>query len=452
MKFLPLASKTIRLSLIRVGIGWMFALLTFNFNRVSMVDLGAMGLIVATLIGLHHFLSPFQVFWGRLADRYPLFGYRRTPYIVLSTLVGSLIFLALPSIAIGLGQGSLATIALAFVLLAIFGLAMAANGSAAFALLAEVADERERGFVVAVTHTVLILSAIIAAGVAKVVVPEYSPEQMQFFYNLTPLGALSTTRLGVLGLERRITPAQHAELLRRAETTQATAPADGFRTALGLLQTNRQIRLFFWFVLLAIMGIFLQDAILEPFGGEVFHMTLAETSSFTQIWGGGVLLGMLLIGLASRLRPLSKKLLATGGGLGAGLGMGLVALSSVAQAEALLHPALLLVGFSVGMFNVGAMAMMMEMTVEGSTGLYMGLWGMAQGLGNGSANVLGGALHTALIETHLLRPDAAYGLIFGLEALLMVAAVLVLRSISVQEFKGLETNDLTSVMALDTAT
>jgi MFS family permease len=187
MKFLPLVSKTIRLSLIRVGIGWMFALLTFNFNRVSMVDLGPMRLIVATLIGLHHFLSPFQVFWGRLADRYPLFGYRRTPYIVLSTLVGSLIFLALPS-------------------------------------------------------------------------------------------------------------------------------------------------------------------------------------------------------------------------------------------------------------------------VEGSTGLYMGLWGMAQGLGNGSANVLGGALHTALIETHLLRPDAAYGLIFGLEALLMVAAVLVLRSISVQECKGLETNDLTSVMALDTAT
>jgi BCD family chlorophyll transporter-like MFS transporter len=92
------------------------------------------------------------------------------------------------------------------------------------------------------------------------------------------------------------------------------------------------------------------------------------------------------------------------------------------------------------------------MTVEGATGLYMGLWGMAQGLGNGGANVLGGALHSALIETHLLRPDAAYGLIFGLEALLMVAAVLVLRSIGIREFKGLEASGLTHVMALDTAT
>jgi BCD family chlorophyll transporter-like MFS transporter len=452
MKFLPLASKTIRLSLIRIGIGWMFALLTFNFNRVSMVELGAMGLIVATLIGLHHFLSPFQVIWGRLADRYPLAGYRRTPSIVLSTLVGSLIFLALPTLAVGLGQGAPGAILLAFALLAVFGLAMAANGSAAFALIAEVTAEHERGFVVAVTHTVMIMSAIVAAGVAKVVVPEYSPEQMQFFYNLTPLIALSTTLLGVIGLERRITPEQHAELLRSAEQSPAAAPSDGFRTALRLLNTNRQVRLFFWFVLLAIMGVFLQDAILEPFGGEVFNMTLAETSSFTQIWGGGVLLGMLLIGIASRLRPLSKKLLATTGGLGASLGLGLVALSSAAQSRELLHPALVLIGFSVGMFNVGAMAMMMEMIVEGATGLYMGLWGMAQGLGNGGANVLGGALHSALIETHLLRPDAAYGLIFGLEALLMVAAVLVLRSIGIREFKGLEASGLTRVMALDTAT
>jgi hypothetical protein len=248
MRFLPLLSKIIRLSPIRVGIGWMFALLTFNFNRVSIVDLGAMGLIVAKLIGLHHFLSPFQVFWGRLADRYSLAGYRRTPYIVLSTLVGSLIFLALPSLAVGLGHGAPEAIALAFGLLVLFGLAMAANG------------------------------------------------------------------------------------------------------------------------------------------------------------------------IASRLRPLSKKLLATTGGIGAGMGMGLVAVCSATQTEALLHPALPL----VGMFNVGA-------------------------------NVLGGGLHTALIETHLLRPDAAYGLIFGFEALLMIAAVVVLRSISMQEFKGLETNDLTSVMALDTA-
>jgi BCD family chlorophyll transporter-like MFS transporter len=98
-----LAVKTLRLGLICIGIGWMFALRALNFNRISIVAPGAPGVIVTTLIGLHHFLAPFQVFWGRLADRYPLWGYRRTPYIVISALVSSLVFLALPALAIDLG-------------------------------------------------------------------------------------------------------------------------------------------------------------------------------------------------------------------------------------------------------------------------------------------------------------------------------------------------------------
>jgi len=38
-------------------------------------------------------------------------------------------------------------------------------------------------------------------------------------------------------------------------------------------------------------------------------------------------------------------------------------------------------GFSTGLYNVGALSLMMDMTVEGATGLYMGMWGMAQAFG-----------------------------------------------------------------------
>ncbi|NCC32365.1 MAG: MFS transporter, partial [Chloroflexia bacterium] len=101
MGFLRFWFKTIRLSIARIGAGWMFALLTFNFNRVSIADLGAIAVIVTSLIGLHHFISFFQVYWGRFADRYPIFGYRRTPYIFLSGMGASVIFFFLPSIAVG---------------------------------------------------------------------------------------------------------------------------------------------------------------------------------------------------------------------------------------------------------------------------------------------------------------------------------------------------------------
>jgi BCD family chlorophyll transporter-like MFS transporter len=209
MKFLRLALKTLRLSIIRFGIGWMFALLTYSFNRISIHELGALAVLITTLIGLHHFLSPFQVVWGRLADRYALYGYRRTPYIIVSALVGGLVFPLLPSLAVELAQPSVGTLLAAFALFAIFGLSMAANGTASFSLVAEVTTERERGIVIAVGHTFLVLSAIISAGVASALMPVYSAEQMQMLYNLTPLIVLGMA-LPVIGIERRISRQEHA--------------------------------------------------------------------------------------------------------------------------------------------------------------------------------------------------------------------------------------------------
>lgn len=449
MKVLQILFKTLRLSIIRVGIGWMFALLTFNFNRVTITDLQAVAVIVTTLIGLHHFLSPFQVVWGRLADRYPLMGYRRTPSILLSALVGSLVFLALPSLAVDLGAGLLWAPVSALALFVIFGLAMAANGTATFSLIAEVTSDQERGFVVAVTHTFTVLSAIISAGVARQMMPIYSPEQMQNLYNLTPFIAVGCTLVGLIGLERPISAAEQAALLARADVKEPGEPA--FALALALMGRNRQVRAFFAFVLLAIMGVFLQDTILETFGGEVFQMTPAETTSFTQSWGGGVLLGMLLVGLLTAFRPISKKLLATIGGLGTVASLAAIAFAALTHQQSLIHPTLLLMGLSVGLFNVGAMSMMMEMTVEGYTGLYMGIWGMAQGIGNGLANVVAGALHTLLIQSHLLTPSVAYGLIFSLEALILGLAILILRGISLQAFRSLDYHELTTAIALDAA-
>lgn len=453
MLFLQSVFKTLRLSCLRIGIGWMFALLTLNFNRVTIVELGGVAFVVATLIGLHHFLAPFQVVWGRMADRYPLFGYRRTPYLILGAFVGSLVFLALPTVALALGARSLEAAMLAVGLFMLFGLAMAANGSSTFALITEVTNERERGVVVAVTQTFLIISAIVSAQIAKEIMPVYSAAQMQELYNLTPFIVMGSTLLGVVGLERRITRAEHLALRAQSQAPIATRGSPGtLMIAVQLLRSNRQVRGFFLFLLLAIMGIFLQDAILEVFGAEVFAMLPHETSSFTQIWGGGVLLGMLLLGIVTTMLSISRKLLATVGGLATALSLGMVAAAALAQTAEMLPSALLLMGFSTGIFNVGALAMMLEMTVDGQTGFYMGLWGMAQGFGTGLANSLSGGLHTALIETELLTPSHAYGLIFSLEGLCMVGAVLVLRGISTQEFHGLGQADLTRALATEAAT
>ncbi|MBX0326165.1 BCD family MFS transporter [Oscillochloris sp. ZM17-4] len=450
MAFVRFVVKTIRLSIMRIGAGWMFALLTFNFNRVSISDLGAIAVIVTSLIGLHHFISFFQVYWGRFSDRTPILGYRRTPYIMLSSLVASLVFLALPSVAIGLGARSITATLEAFVLIVIFGASMAMNGSASNAMVAEVTTQKERGAVIAVVWATIIISGIISAAVAGSIMPSYDPAKMQQLYNLTPIVVLVTALIGVVGMERRMSTAEVAEL--RAESPGAIeSPLTSFRVAAGLVRDNVQVRAFFLFVLLAIMGIFLQDAILEPFGAEVFGMNQATTAHFQQAWGGGALLGMIGIGVLSSLLPISKKLIATIGGLGVAGGLVMIVASSLISRQSLIEPGLMLMGLGIGLFDVGALAMMMEMTVDGQTGLYMGLWGMAQGLGNGFANIASGALHTGLIETGLLSPTMAYATIFGFEALVMVAAVGILRGISVQEFKGLTSKDIGTVLAMDAA-
>ncbi|GAB4423440.1 MAG: BCD family MFS transporter [Chloroflexi bacterium OHK40] len=450
MALLRLVLKTVRLAIVRIGAGWMFALLTFNFNRVTIADLGAIAVIVTSLIGLHHFISFFQVYWGRFADRHPILGYRRTPYILLSGLMASLIFLLLPGVAVGLGaRDPLATLE-AFALIGLFGVFMAMNGSSSNALIAEVTTPKERGAVVAVVWATVIISGIVSAGVSRVIMPEYSPEAMQQLYNLTPFVVLGSMLIGLLGMERRISREQHAALLAE-QPSEAATPLGTFRVARRLMGVNPQVRGFFLFVLLAIMGIFLQDAILEPFGAEVFGMNQGETAAFQQAWGAGALLGMLTIGIISSLVAIPKKTIATLGGFGVAGGLLLIAGSAVLHQQSLINPGLLLLGVGIGFFNVGALSMMMEMTVEGQTGLYMGLWGMAQGLGNGFANIISGGMHTLLIDSGLLTPTAAYAGIFGLEALLMIVAIGILRGISVQEFKGLSRSDVGTVLAMDTA-
>lgn len=447
MQRLRTVFRVLRLALPKFAIGWMFALLTANFNRISIYDLHVQAIIITAMTGMHHFLSPFQVIFGRLSDRYTLLGYRRTPMLLLGSLIAGSVFVFLPSLAAQMSAGSLLATAAGFVLLALFGVGIAAHGDAHHALIADVTTERQRGGTIAFVWTFLIISTIISAGVAKALLPVYNLADMQFLYNLTPFVVVGSTLLGVVGMERRLSPAQRAQVQAQA----AAQPESPLRAARGVLRENPQARAFFAFVFLAILSLFLQDNILEVFGAEVFRMLPKETTAFTQTWGGGALLGMLIMGIVSAIWAPSKKLIATGGGMVVAIGLGMVALTSATGERALLNPALLLMGLGAGCFNVGALAMMMDMTVEGSRGLYMGLWGMAQAFGTGCAALLSGALHTGLIESGLLGPSVAYLLIFGAEALLMVLAIGLLRTISVPAFQGLTTADLTESLALEAA-
>ena len=449
MQTLRAIPRTLRLALPKIGVGWMFALLTIDFNRIAIVELGVTAVIVTTMLAMHYFLSPFQVVFGRIADRFPVMGYRRTPFILAGSVISSLLFLALPSVAEAMGAGSTLATAAGFGLFILFGISMAMIGDAHHSLIAEITSERSRGGVISVVWIVTIMSTILAAVVMNAVRPEYTPEAMQNLYNLTPFIVIGASFFGIIGLERRLTGEELEEARLRA--IAAAPPGNPVTGAVRLLGENPQTRGFFAFIFLAILAIFLQDNILEVFGAEVFGMTVAETTRFQPTWGAGVLLGMVVMGIVSVVTSLTKKTIAMIGCAGIAVGMLALASSALMEQAAWIRPALFGMGVFTGIFNVGALSMMMDMTIEGATGLYMGLWGVAQAFGTGIASVGSGALHTTLIESGAMTPAAAYSSIFALEAAAVTVAAGVLYHISVRKFRdshamGISREDLARAM------
>lgn len=446
LRFLKAALKTLRLSLPKLGVGWMFALLTINLNRIAIVELDITAVIITTMLALHYFLSPFQVIFGRIADRHPVAGFRRTPYLLSAAVVASLVFLALPTIAVNMGAGASWAYAAGLLAFIIYGIAIAVMGDSHHSLIAEVTTPKSRGSVIAVVWTFSILSTIVAAGVMKSMMPVYTQEAMQSLYNLSPFIVIGFTFLGVIGMEKRLSEEEQVEAVAKAE--QVAPTGNPVSAAIRVLRENSQARGFFAFVFISIFSIFLQDNILEVFGAETFGMTPGETSGFQQMWGGGVLLGMVIMGVISGVFSVSKRKIVIAGCLGTAAGMLMLAFSAFTVQVALVTPSLVLMGLFTGFFNVGALSMMMDMTIDGATGLYMGLWGMAQAFGNGVASFGGGALHTGFIETGLMTPQTAYFTIFGAEAVGMGVAAFIIWHLSVKQFQYQHATRLTSADAV----
>jgi BCD family chlorophyll transporter-like MFS transporter len=108
---------------------------------------------------------------------------------------------------------------------------------------------------------------------------------------------------------------------------------------------------------------------------------------------------MILMGVASSSWSISKRGIVLIGCFGTALFMACLATSSVMHFRDWVLPMLGAIGFFTGIFNVGALSLMMEMTVPEATGLYMGLWGTSQTMAQGVASIGSGALHGLLIGT-----------------------------------------------------
>ena len=441
---------SIQLTLPRAAVGWLFALLTSNYNRISIHEMGIAAVTITALLALYHFLSPFQVVFGRLADRFPILGYRRSPYVLIGLVLSSLAVAGLPPATLAMSQGLAWGYARVFGLLMLFGIGFAMAGVSHLSLVADLVPKRRRGLQVALIWAMLLVGMIVSLAFIRAFMPEYDYERMRALYALTVPIVAGVTLLGLAGVEKR---RRRGDESAGARSPASTEPRRNEAALLLRFVRNAagepNSRNFFLFIFIALLGIGIQDNILEVFGAQVLGMTVGETGRFQQLWGGGSLAGMFVMGIATLRWSIPSRLAIATGILGIALGLAAVAWGAFTAAGPLVLAALVAFGFFNGFFLVGSLTTMMDMTTERDRGAYMGLWGLSLALANGFASIAGGALVTGFIESGVVTASAGYGGIFLLEAMLMLASLYFILKVDTRHFQRVSGGGLTRAMAAD---
>lgn len=226
---------------------------------------------------------------------------------------------------------------------------------------------------------------------------------------------------------------------------------------------DRQVRLFFLFIGATLLATLTQDIFLEPYGTEVFGMSVNETTRLSMYWGAGTLGAMLVSGVWLVNRMGRRRVAALGlwivaltfaslivAGLSRGeaspvgclqleqhwpLGDSNHHQSPPGDASPLLFIALVfLLGVGSGVSAAGTLTMMVDFTTPERAGLLMGAWTVAHQLAEAVGNVLGGLV---LDGTYALSQSyvVAFGAVFALEVVATLAGLLLLRAIDVRHFQ-----------------
>jgi BCD family chlorophyll transporter-like MFS transporter len=418
--------RTMKIGTFHIGSSFVDLLTSGVLNRVLISDLGLWATPVALLSALRYLLAPLSIWAGYRSDTRPIFGMHRLPYIWAGRIPMVLSLPLLPVVTVLLAGDPRSPLGWALAALAflIYGVGTLLSGSTFLSLVRDSAPPTKRGQALSIVQIFLVVSFPLAGVVYGLLMPVYDPWR---FWEIVLIGmgiAAGCFFFALWGEER---PGQ---------AIVADAPQDHlpFPALLREMWSDRQTRLFFLFLALGAMSAFAQDAVLEPFGGDVFGMAAGQTTRFNAYWGSGVVISLIAAVVLTRHRLAHEQTPTTILGLvltAAPLAM--LAAVALAEARSLLIPVLFLFGLGFGIYTVGAVSLLMAMTSDRRAGAYLGLWTVAQLVFRGVGVFLGGFVRdTALIATGSL--PIAYATVFALEAVGLLACAWLLLRVDVPRF------------------
>jgi MFS transporter, BCD family, chlorophyll transporter len=415
--------KVLQLTLVHTGVALTAVPISGTLNRIMIADLHLSALLVSLLVSLPNLLSPLQVLMGAWADKRPLWGRHRSPWMVVGGLMaafGSYFTAhAVHLIPDGGALGLLTT----FVVFLIWGVGVNIASVSYLSLLSEltVAGSGWRTRAISFMWTVMILSSIAMGITVSRLLEPYSTGALYTAFGLVWFIALILILVGAAGIEPKT-------IAGRLVQNSANNPLIAFR----ILANNPSAKRFFIYLLLVLIGVRGQDVLLEPYGGEVLKLPVAVTTRLESIWGVGVFIT--LIGGFWLVRRYGKKSVANVGSLVSVVAFGLIIYFGYVINTQGFMGAVLLLGLGGGLMTVSNLSFMLDMTIPAAAGLYMGAWGVANFAGQAIGNIGSGFLRDVLYQT-TGNPLIGYAAVFGLEAIAILYAVWYFRTISVEQFR-----------------
>ena len=421
---LPLG-RLLRLSLFQVSVGMAAVLLNGTLNRVMIVELGVSTWLVALMVSLPLIFAPFRALLGFRSDTHrSALGWKRVPYIWMGTLLqfGGLAIMPFALIVLSgdthgpvfvghLGAG------LAFLLV---GAGLHTTQTAGLALATDLAPAHARPRVVALLYVMLLLGVVGSALTFGALLADFSQLRL---IKVVQGAALATMVLNVIALWK-----QEA---RNPSRTALDQPRPPFRESWRAFSANSRSRRLLVAVGLGTAAFSMQDILLEPYGGQIMHLTVGATTVLTAMLAAGALAAFAFA--ARRLnRGSDPHRLAALGAV-----VGLFAFAAVIFAAPLESAFLFrcgagLIGFGAGLFGVGTLTAAMDLADAGQNGIALGAWGAVQATAAGIAIALGGAIRDTvsglaahgLLGPALNGPSVGYGFVYQLEIVLLFATLI----------------------------
>lgn len=407
--------KALQLGFFQTGAALTDLLTSGIWNRILISDLGIAATPVALLSALKYLLVPLTLWVGYLSDAKPLFGRFRLPYIALGRILVLLGLMILPLSVEEIAQGHAWGWVLAFLSLLISGIGSTASGAPFLALVNDSFPYTQRGAAISIVEIFLIASFALAPALMARYMPQYSPD---VFTSLTWGVSLIAGICWLVSLwnsePRRLSP---------KETSLKPPTFADFKQQFSMIWGDTQTRRYAVFVAVSAFFAFMQDALLEPFGGDVFQLSVGETTRFNAYWGMGVLLAMIGTAIYTRKWLPHEQTFTTRSGLAImSIALCLLGLSALLRLESLVRPVLFVFGLGFGLYGIGGYNLLIAVNTDKQAGAYLALWTVIQLLARGAGLFTGGLLRDAgywMSGTF----SFAYALMFTLEAIGILAAI-----------------------------